>query len=147
MTQRDAWEQLCGEPELVPTAVEELVRYIPITPFAEFPRYVTENVELDGAVLRSGDAVLVALTAADRDEQVFSDPDRLDLRRHPNPHLGFSHGIHHCLGAPLARMELQVCLSTLTRRLPTLKLATDEDQIPWKSGLLVRGPEALPVTW
>ena len=78
---------------------------------------------------------------------MFDDPDRLDLTRSPNPHLSFGHGPHHCLGAPLARMELQVGLAALLRRLPELRLATDEAEITWKRGLSVRGPSALAVTW
>jgi cytochrome P450 len=147
LTEPYAWDELRARPHLVPTAVEELSRYVPIATFAEFPRYATEDVELDGGVVRAGEAVLVCVAAADRDERVFTDPERLDLRRQPNPHLAFSHGVHHCLGAPLARMELQVCLETLISRLPTLKLAVTEEEVPWKTGLLVRGPEALPVTW
>jgi cytochrome P450 len=143
----DALACLRSEPDLVPTAVEELTRYVPITTFAEFPRYATEDVELDGGPVRAGEAVLVAISAANRDERVFADPERLDLRRHPNPHIGYSHGVHHCLGAPLARMELQVCLDTLIRRLPGLRLAVPEEEISWKTGLLIRGPKALPVTW
>jgi cytochrome P450 len=78
---------------------------------------------------------------------VFNHPDELDLARTYNPHLAFGHGVHHCLGAPLARMELQVALAALTSRLPDLRLAVPPDEIPWRSDRLVRGVRALPVTW
>jgi hypothetical protein len=78
---------------------------------------------------------------------VFNHPDELDLARTYNPHLAFGHGVHHCLGAPLARMELQVALAALTSRLPDLRLAVPPAEIPWRSDRLVRGVRALPVTW
>jgi cytochrome P450 len=91
--------------------------------------------------------VLAALIAANRDPSVFADPDHIDFTRAELPHLGFGHGVHHCLGAPLARMELQVALSTLLRRLPGLRLAVPEAELPWKAGMLVRAPLRLPVVW
>ncbi len=147
LTEAGVWDHLLAQPQLSPVAVEELTRYVPIISYATFPRYAVEDVSLDGGVVRAGEAVLVHQAAANRDEQVFADPDRLDFTRSPNPHLSFGHGPHHCLGAPLARMELQVALATLLRRLPRLRLATGEEEIPWKRGLSVRGPSALPVTW
>ncbi|MEV2225778.1 cytochrome P450 [Nocardia vinacea] len=85
--------------------------------------------------------------AANRDETVFDDPEDLDLTRERNPHMAFGHGAHHCLGAQLARVELQVALGLLLRRFPTLHLAVPVDEVPWKTGLLVRGPKTLPVAW
>jgi cytochrome P450 len=146
-TQAGAWDQLRARPDLVSTAVEELMRFVPNGSFASGPRYATADVQLDGGLVRAGEPVLVYVAAANRDERVFADPDRLDLTRSPNPHLAFGHGIHHCLGAPLARMELQECLSALLRRLPTLRLAVRPDEVPWKTGMFVRRPAALPVTW
>ena len=147
LTEAGTWDHLLAQPQLSPAAVEELTRYVPIISYATFPRYAVQDVALDGGVVRAGEAVLVHQAAANRDERVFADPDRLDFTRSPNPHLSFGHGPHHCLGAPLARMELQVALETLLRRLPRLRLATSEAEIPWKRGLSVRGPSALPVTW
>jgi cytochrome P450 len=141
------WRRLAARPHAVPTAVEELMRYIPLAPHAVFPRYATEDVALPGGTVRAGEPVLVSLAAAGRDGRVFAEPDRLDLDRDPNPHLGFSHGVHHCVGAPLARMELQVGLATLACRLPGLRLAVPEADLVWKRGLIVRGPVALPVSW
>jgi cytochrome P450 len=147
LTHGDSWQQVCARPQEVPTAVEELMRYIPLGSYAGLPRYATEDVPLAGGVVAAGQAVLVSVEAANLDGRVFADPDRLDLARNPNPHLGFGHGIHHCLGALLARMELQVGLATLACRLPGLRLAVPAAQVRWRTGTLIRAPVALPVTW
>ncbi|MEO3930544.1 cytochrome P450 [Micromonosporaceae bacterium B7E4] len=139
--------RLRADPALIPNAVEELMRYVPLGAAAAFPRYATEDIELGGVLVRAGEPVLPAVGSANRDATVFADPDRLDLGREVNPHVGFGHGVHHCVGAQLARMELQVAIGTLIGRLPGLRLAVPESEVPWKSGLLVRGPLALPVTW
>ncbi|MFI6363618.1 cytochrome P450 [Nocardia sp. NPDC050630] len=147
LTEREHWELLCGRPELVPSAVEELLRYVQLGSGGSFPRIATEDIELGGVEIRSGESVFVNTQAANRDETVFADPEELDLTRERNPHMAFGHGAHHCLGAQLARVELQVALSSLLQRFPTLHLAVPADEVPWKSGLLVRGPKALPVAW
>ncbi|MBF9131815.1 cytochrome P450 [Plantactinospora sp. S1510] len=139
--------RLRADPGLVPSAVEELVRYVPLGAASAFPRYATEDIELGGVLVRAGEPVLPSVGSANRDGEVFTDPDRLDLGRDPNPHVGFGHGAHHCIGAQLARMELQVAIHTLVTRLPGLRLAVPEPELTWKSGLLVRGLAALPVTW
>jgi cytochrome P450 len=138
---------LRARPELVPGAVEELLRYVPLGASAVLARYATEELELGGVRIRAGEPVIAAMASANRDGTVFDDPDRLDVTRGAGPHLGFGHGVHHCLGAQLARMELQVALGTLLERLPELGLAVDEKELEWKSGLLVRGLRHLPVTW
>ncbi|MFE9327686.1 cytochrome P450 [Nocardia sp. NPDC052278] len=147
LTEREHWELLCGRPELVPSAVEELLRYVQLGAGGSFPRIATEDLELGGVGIRSGESVFVNTQAANRDETVFDDPEGLDLTRERNPHMAFGHGAHHCLGAQLARVELQVALRSLLQRFPTLHLAVPVDEVPWKSGLLVRGPKALPVAW
>ncbi|MEE6263834.1 cytochrome P450 [Plantactinospora sonchi] len=139
--------RLRADPSLVPSAVEELLRYVPLGVASAFPRYATEDVEIGGVLVRAGEPVLASLTSANRDGEVFAEPDRLDLARDPNPHVGFSHGVHHCVGAQLARMELQVALRTLVTRLPGLRLAVPEPELVWKSGLIVRGLISLPVAW
>ncbi|WP_026411577.1 cytochrome P450 [Actinomadura oligospora] len=141
------YKRLCDEPELVPAAVEELLRYVPLIAQGSFARYVLEETELGGVRLRPGDQVLVELSAANRDGSVFPDPEVLDVARADNPHLAFGFGLHRCVGASLARMELQVALSTLTRRLPGLRLAVPADEVPWHAHRFVRRPRALPVTW
>lgn len=139
--------RLRADPGLLPTAVEELIRYVPLGVASAFPRYAVEDIELGGVLVRAGEPVLPAVGSANRDAEVFADPDRLDLGRDPNPHVGFGHGVHHCVGAQLARLELQVAIHTLVTRLPGLRLAVPEPDLTWKSGLLVRGLAALPVAW
>jgi cytochrome P450 len=147
LTHPDERQLLQDKPELVPAAVEELMRWVPLFATAVFPRYAKEDVALGGVVIKAGDAVLPSIASANRDERVFADPDRIDFARPQLPQVGFGHGLHHCLGAPLARMELQVALTTLLSRFPHLRLATPEDQIPWKVGTLIRGPRRLEVAW
>ncbi|NIH81347.1 cytochrome P450 [Amycolatopsis viridis] len=132
---------------LVPKAVEELMRFVPLGVGAGFARYALEDVELGGVTVRAGEAVLPALASANRDENAFPEPDRLDLRRRDTSHIGFGHGVHHCLGAPLARMELQVALGTLLRRLPGLRFAEGDAGVAWKEGMVTRGPERMLLTW
>lgn len=132
---------------LVPQAVEELLRYIPPGAGSAQPRYALEDVELGGVTVRAGEPVVVDRASANRDEPVYTDPDELDLTRHEAPHIGFGHGAHHCLGAPLARMELQVTLHTLLTRLPGLRFVGSADEVVWKSGVSTRGPERMPITW
>lgn len=92
-----------------------------------------------------GDPVLVVLAAADRDPERFGGPDSLDLARRDNQHLGYGHGIHYCLGAPLARLEGQAALGTLLKRLPDLRLAGEPADLRWRGGLIMRGLRTLPV--
>ncbi|HEX3590769.1 MAG TPA: cytochrome P450 [Pseudonocardiaceae bacterium] len=133
--------------DLVPSAVEELMRFVPLAVSAGTARYALEDVELSGGTVRAGEPVLAAIVSANRDESVYTDPQRLDLTRDEATHVGFGHGPHHCLGAQLARMELQVALSTFLRRLPGLRLADEETGIDWKSGVSTRGPERMLVAW
>lgn len=133
-----------GESALLATGVEELLRYDGPVELATW-RYATEPVELGGQSVAVGDPVLVVLAAADRDPERFADPDRLDLSRGDNKHLGYGHGIHYCLGAPLARLEGQTALRTLLTRLPDLRLAVDPSDLRWRGGLIMRGLRTLPV--
>ncbi|WTH27859.1 cytochrome P450 [Kitasatospora purpeofusca] len=107
-------------------------------------RVVTEDVELGDVLLREGDAVMAVNSSANHDDAVFDAPDRLDLDRSHNPHLAFDHGLHYCVGAPLARVQLQEAVAGLLRRLPTLRAAAPP---AWKTGLKTRAPRSLPVTW
>ncbi|CAM4259737.1 cytochrome P450 [Nocardia ninae] len=141
------WELLCARPELVPAAIEELLRYVQLGSGGSFARVATEDVPLGGVTVRAGEAVIVNTQAANRDEAIFDNSEQLDLSRIHNPHMAFGHGVHHCLGAQLARLELQVAIGSLLHRFPTLRLAVPFEEVPWKTGLLVRGPTALPVTW
>jgi cytochrome P450 len=136
-----------ADPALVPRAVEELMRFVPLGNGAGIARYALEDVELSGVTVRAGEPVLPVMASANHDGTVYTDPDRLDLHREETSHVGFGHGAHHCLGAPLARMELQVALATLLRRLPGLRLVDDGAGIGWKDGLATRGPASMPVAW
>ena len=147
LTHPDQLELLRADPALLPAAVEELNRFIPLSVLGAIPRYAIEDVEVGGVTVRAGDAVLPILPAANRDPSAYPDPDGLDLRRPGPTHVNFGHGAHHCLGAPLARMELQVAVGTLLRRLPGLRLADAEPDIEWKDGRGVRGPASLRITW
>ncbi|MFE0028218.1 cytochrome P450 [Amycolatopsis sp. NPDC059021] len=144
LTHPDQLALLRERPELMPTAVEELLRYVPINTAAMFARYATTDVRFGDVVVRAGDPVLPALAAANRDPAVFADPERLDLTRKTNPHLAFGHGPHHCVGAQLARLELREALTVLLDRMPGLRLAGD---VEWTYGVIVRGPSVLPLAW
>ncbi|MFI6639241.1 cytochrome P450 [Streptomyces sp. NPDC050504] len=133
-----------GESDLLATGVEELLRYDGPVELATW-RFATEALTLGGAEIAAGDPVLVVLAAADRDPERFPDPDALDLARRDNQHLGYGHGIHYCLGAPLARLEGQTALATLLGRLPDLRLAVDPADLRWRGGLIMRGLRTLPV--
>ncbi|MEU6262038.1 cytochrome P450 [Saccharopolyspora shandongensis] len=147
LTHPEQLAELRVDLDVVPQAVEELMRYVPLGVGAGFPRYATEDVELGGVLVRAGEPVMVSSSAANRDEAVFKDPEQLDLTRREATHLGFGHGPHHCLGAQLARLELQVALRTLLTRLPGLRFATSAEDVEWKSGMLVRGPQRMVLTW
>jgi len=148
LTHPDQHAVLRERPDLMPDAVEELMRWVPLLVTADtLPRYALADVELSGGTVPAGDPVLLAKHAANRDPRMYGDPDRLDITREPKGHLGFGHGAHHCLGAPLARMDIQVGLTALLHRLPGLRLAVPEDRLEWKTGMAVRGPVALPIAW
>ncbi|KAB8163025.1 cytochrome P450 [Streptomyces sp. 3MP-14] len=140
-------ELLRNKPEFVPQAVEELLRYVPILSGFSFARYATEDVELDGVAIRAGEPVIVVLGAANRDPAVFSQPDTLMLDRPAAPHLAFGHGPHYCIGAHLARVELQEAITAVLDRLPSLKLAVPETDLEWKHGSMINGITGLPVIW
>ncbi|SDD61659.1 Cytochrome P450 [Actinokineospora iranica] len=140
-------DALRADRALLPSAIEELLRFVPMGNGIGNARIAKEDVELSGGVVRAGEAVFAAGVNANRDRRVFTDPDRLDIHRADNPHLAFGHGPHYCLGAQLARMELAVVLDALLDRFPSLALAVPAAEVPWKQGRLLRGPESLPVQW
>jgi cytochrome P450 len=135
-----------GEGELLETGVEELLRYDGPVELATW-RFATEPLTCGGQRISVGDPVLVVLAAANRDPARFADPDTLDLGRLDNQHLGYGHGIHYCLGAPLARMEGRIALATLLTRLPDIELAVDAAELRWRGGLIMRGLRKLPVSF
>jgi len=131
-------------PDLLPGAVEELLRYVPLIAGSSFARYAKEDVQLGDVVVRAGEPVIAAISAANRDELRYDDPDALRVDREVNQHLALGHGVHHCLGAALARVELQEALRALLAGPPDLHLA---GEIIWKTQMFVRGPAAMPIAW
>ncbi len=147
LTRPDRGEALRGGPEVVAAGVEELLRFIPLGASAGFARIATEDVKLSSVTVRAGEAVMVAVHAANRDPAVFEEATALVLDRATNHHVGFGHGAHHCLGAQLARMELQEAIGGLLREFPDLRLAVPAEDVEWRKGTLARGPLTLPLTW
>ncbi|MFC9427654.1 cytochrome P450 [Streptomyces sp. NPDC056987] len=135
-----------GDPKLVASAVEELLRYLNIVHNGRL-RAVLEDIEIGGQIIRAGEGLIMPNEIANRDPHMFPNPDDLDITRDARRHMAFGFGVHQCLGQPLARLELQVVYSTLYRRIPTLKLATSLDRIRFKYEGLVYGVHELPVTW
>jgi cytochrome P450 PksS len=137
-------ERLRNEPALIKTAVEELLRYDgPLETATE--RYGREDVTISGVTIPRGERVFPVLASANRDESQFTNPDELDLTRDPNRHLAFGLGLHYCLGAPLARLEGQIAINTLLRRLPDLRLAIPRESLRRRPGLVLHSLESLPV--
>ncbi|TDT42701.1 cytochrome P450 [Streptomyces sp. BK208] len=140
----DQLAELRADFSLLEGAVEEMLRYDGAVESATF-RFATEPLDMGGHRIAPGEAVMVDLNAANRDGTRFDDPDRFDIRRPTAGHVAFGHGIHHCLGAPLARMEARIAIRSLLERCPRLELDTDPHLVPWRHGILVRGPHRLPV--
>jgi cytochrome P450 len=139
-------EKLKADPSLVPSAVEELLRFHGPATVAG-PRFAVEDVELAGRQIRKGEMVIPLLKSANRDEHQFSQPEELDITRSINRHLAFGYGIHMCLGAPLARVEGDVAFSTLLRRMPGLRLGIPREEVAWHFALSSQGLASLPVTF
>ena len=135
------WQRLLGSPELVATAVEEMMRYD--TPLQLFQRWVLASFDYKGIRLEPGMRMGLIFGAANRDTAVFPDPHNFDIGRSPNPHLAFGAGIHYCLGAPLARLELQIAFTTLLRRFPRMQLAGPPPT--FRPKYVIRGLESLTV--
>ncbi|MEV0076283.1 cytochrome P450 [Nocardia neocaledoniensis] len=141
----DQLAALRADAELMPGAVEELMRYLSVADI--FYRYATEDIELCGETITAGSTVVVSLLAANRDPQRFDDPDALDVRRTARGHVSFGHGVHQCLGQQLARIEMRAGFAGLLRRFPTLALAVPADEVPLRSDMNIYGVHELPVTW
>ena len=136
--------RLRQDPSLLPAAVEELLRFTNPVNHAN-DRFTTEDVAVGGVVIPAGEWVLPAISSANRDPAQYPDPDRLDLGRDTSGHVAFGHGIHHCLGAPLARMEAEVALGALLARFRRISLALPPSELRWRSVSLMNGLESLPV--
>ena len=142
----DQLQKLKDDPSLIKPAIEKLLRYDgPVETSTE--RFAREDVAIGGTVIPKGEMVLVVIAAADHDPERFPEPDTLEIARADNKHLAFGKGIHHCLGAPLARMEGQIALGTLLRRMPDLRLKDSPESLTWRPGLVLRGLKGLPVVF
>lgn len=144
LTHPDQLDLLRAEPELTGAAIEESLRYNSPVHASAF-RFAAEPLDIAGARIPAGDTVLISLAAASRDPLHFRDPDRFDIRRAPNSHLGFGHGLHHCLGAPLARAEATIALRLLLHDRTALAFATDPATLTWRTSTLLRGLTELPL--
>jgi cytochrome P450 monooxygenase len=146
----DQRDKLVQQPELLETAVEEILR-ISRAGASCLPRYANADIEIGDATIRAGELVLCDHYAGNFDDRVFDEPERFDVTRSPNPHLSFSFGITHCIGAPLARIELQEAIAGLLRRMPSLRLAVPIEELPMlaeeSADQLGGGIVRLPVTW
>ncbi|MFJ4600448.1 cytochrome P450 [Streptomyces griseoluteus] len=147
LTRPELVERLRSDREVRPKAIDELLRYIPHRNAVGLSRVALEDVEISGVRIRAGDAVYTSYLAANRDPEVFPDPDTIDVDRSPNPHLAFGFGPHYCPGGMLARLESELLVDVLLDQVPGLKLAVPPEEVPFRKGALIRGPESLPVTW
>ena len=141
-----ALERLRAEPELIPRAVEELLRREAAVD-RTLVRWATADAELGGRTIKRGEPVIAILGAANRDPARFPEPGTFDLDRQDNKHVAFGRGSHYCLGAPLARLETEIALATLLRRLPGLRLVGDPNAVEWRPVPLFRSLVALEVAW
>lgn len=137
-------DRLRQNPDDIPTVLDELLRFDSPVSTATF-RYTTEAITLGGTEIPTGAPVLVTLGAANRDPERFPSPDQLDANRDAAGHLAFGHGIHRCVGAPLAKAEAEIALRAVLTRFPGLRLAVPPDQLQWRHARLVRGLASLPV--
>ncbi|MBB5841612.1 cytochrome P450 [Kribbella italica] len=142
----DQLEALRENPELAPSAVEEMLRYLTIVQFGLF-RHVMDDLPIGDLTIKAGEYLVAAISSGNRDETAFADPDEVDLSRNASAHLAFGFGAHQCLGQQLARVELQEVYTRLYARIPTLRLAVPFEEIRFKDNTLVYGVTALPVTW
>ncbi|GHO46002.1 cytochrome P450 family protein [Ktedonospora formicarum] len=142
----EQFQLLKEQPELIKTAIEEFLRYRGPLMLAT-QRWAREDAEYEGKHIQRGDHILIALSAANRDDEEFGAADKLDITRRENRHLAFGKGIHYCLGAPLARLEGQIAIGTLVRRFPDLRLNADPQTLTWRPGSLIMGLNTLPVSF
>ncbi|HYB99764.1 MAG TPA: cytochrome P450 [Candidatus Limnocylindrales bacterium] len=144
LRQPQAWQALQNDPSKIPAAVEEMLRWV--TPIKNMARTVARDTELRGRTLREGDKLVLLYPSANRDADVFESPDRFDIARSPNEHLAFGFGAHYCLGASLARLELNVFFQEAVRRLAGIELASEEPP-PRRQSNFISGIEHMPVRW
>jgi cytochrome P450 family 142 subfamily A polypeptide 1 len=141
----DQWDAVAGDPSVRPSAVEEMLRWV--TPIKNMVRTATRDTVLRDQRIAEGEELMLLYPSANRDEAVFDDPFRFDVRRHPNEHVAFGFGPHFCLGASLARLEISVMLDELVARLPDLALADPDADLHLRPANFISGLEHLPVTF
>ncbi|MEV1009693.1 cytochrome P450 [Streptomyces sp. NPDC049881] len=142
----EQWALLVHGPDRVGDAVEELLRYLSIVHLG-LVRAALEDVEIEGRLIRAGEVVTCSVPSVNRDPSVFGDAERLDITRTPGRHMAFGHGVHQCLGAHLARVEMRAALGGLAGRFPGLRLAVPADEVPMRAEMAFYGVHRLPVTW
>lgn len=140
----DQYSRLLDDPGLIPSAVEEILRFHGPVETATL-RWAYETQSIGDTELTAGDLVIAVLMAANRDPLVFDDPDRFDIGRNPKGHVAFGSGIHHCLGAPLARREAVIAFEVLAKQIGRLELTVNRDELPWTSEIFLRGSSSIPV--
>jgi len=137
-------EKLQHQPELIHSAIEEILRYDGPVEVSNV-RWATEDIEFKGKHIEKGEMILISFSSANRDSQQFPNPDQLDITREANNHIAFGKGVHYCVGAPLARLEGEIAIGTLMRRMPNLRLNTDFNSLEWRSGMIIRGLKEIPL--
>ncbi|MEU3252379.1 cytochrome P450 [Streptomyces sp. NPDC006997] len=147
LTRPELMSRMRERPDDRGPVLDELLRHIPHRSSVGLARIALEDVELHGTLIRAGDPVYVSYLAANRDPDVFPDPDRIDPDRSPNPHLAFGNGPHYCTGAVLARTLTELLLDTLLDRMPGLRLAVPAEEVDWRRRTMIRGPRTLPCAW
>lgn len=143
LANRDQFDLLVARPELINSAIEEFLRYESSLGLIE--GHATEDIKVGETTIPAGSLIIVSVHSVNHDPAAFPDPDRLDITRNPNPHLAFSHGLHHCLGAPLARLEAQVAIGSVLKRFPDLTLDCAPEDVAWHRDFFSRSLHALPV--
>ncbi|GGN83728.1 biflaviolin synthase CYP158A1 [Streptomyces albiflavescens] len=147
LTRPDLMDRVRSDPASRPAAIDELLRYIPHRTAVGLPRVALEDVVIQGVRIRAGDPVYVSYLAANRDPDVFPDPDRIDVDRDAGAHMAFGNGPHYCTGAVLCRMQIELLIDTLLERCPDLRLAVPADEVPFRQRTMIRGPISLPIAW
>ena len=145
LAQPALYRSLVDDPRLIPAAVEELLRLLPLGTISTFPRLASTDLDGPWGVIPAGSVIYADAFAANRDPQVFPEPLAIRLDRDDGRHLQFGYGMHNCMGAALARLEITTVLQILVERLPDLRLDTPAEQLPWVEGIILRRPTRLPV--
>ncbi|CAM3692899.1 cytochrome P450 [Kibdelosporangium persicum] len=147
LVNRDQWQAIVDDPALIPSAIDEMIRATPGPAGGDIPRYARTDIEIGPVLIKAGDLVLLDNGAANHDPAAFPEPDRFDVTRPAGAHLSFGHGPHYCIGAPLAKVELEAVFTQLVRRFPDLRLAVELDELRMRANTQTGGLVDLPVTW